>query len=63
MYCLRQRNVRRKVSVRTMGGLDLCRFSSFLETALMVVYLCLFFNSNTDSNFMVILLLLLKGKI
>ena len=28
---------------------------------MVVVYLCLLFKSNTDSNFMVILLLLLKG--
>ena len=39
------------------------KFFFFLETPLMVVYLCLFFNSNTDSNFMAIMLLLLKGKI
>ena len=41
----------------------ICAVFLLLERAhLVVLYLCLLFKSNTDSNFMVILLLLLKGE-
>ena len=63
LHCLQQRKIRHKVSARPKGGYKICDVFLLLERAhLVVLYLCLLFKSNTDSNFMVILLLLLKGE-